>query len=60
MQKFFCDVRGQINMSDFGVDILTIFLILEYGQEHHKHNDITSGPIGPQVPSGLILEKKSL
>ena len=37
-------------------NILTIFLVLECGQEHHKNNGITSGPISPRVPSGLILE----
>ena len=44
-------------MSDFRVDIFTIFLILEYGQEHHKNDGKTFGQNGPQVPSGLILEK---
>ena len=43
-------------MSDFKVNILTFFLVLECGQEHHKNNGITSGQIGPRVPSGLILE----
>ena len=57
LEFFFFKLECQINMSDFRVNIFTIFLILEYGQEHHKNDGKTFGQNGPQVTSGLILEK---
>ena len=63
-QKFFdtgtfcsCTVNiASLNMSFFEITLSTKFLISFCSREWHEFRDTTFDQIGPQVPSGLILE----
>ena len=56
MTQHFINFLTSIIRSKFKIHILTIWLIPQCSQGQDKKNDITSGQIGPRVPSGLNLQ----